>query len=312
MYYSLTFSYDRPITPLFFDKDDRTYSGLSKKKNTWVDWHLVPTERPSINTPELKTKIVEIPGMNGDLDLSESLTGYPLYSNRKGSIEFLVMNDYEKWHDIYQNMCSFLHGREVYMAYEEDPGYYYHGRFTVEQYQSGDNNSKITISYDLEPYKYEYNIGHVDGGYWDVFDFNTDDLDSVKFTETFYQFPINSDNYVSICSGRDWGNYTEMPIIPTIRIETDSITDDITIHFVNLEMGIDFTKTLTSGSYKIPQIIFTQNKNIGKVHYDISMTSTTDELTAITYTDMGYNNDSMILEAKGHGRITIEAIPGRK
>ncbi len=314
MYYSLTFSYERPTTPLFFDKDNRTYgSGTNTRKNTWVDWHLVPTKRPSINTPERKTKIVEIPGMNGDLDLSESLTGYPLYSNRKGSIEFLVMNDYEHWHDIYQNMCSYLHGKRLYMAFEEDPAYYYYGTFTVEQYESGDHNSNITISYELEPFKYEYTIGKRDGGYWDIFDFNTDNIDGVKYTKKFNSFTVDSETYVSICSGSDWGNYTELPIIPTIDIATDAITDDITIHFVNAEMNIDFEKTLTRGRYKLPQIIFTQNKNVGKVRYQYGHgTSNDDKPVPIYYSDMGYGLESMILEAKGHGAITITAIPGRK
>lgn len=314
MYYSLTFSYDRPTAPLFFSKDNRTY-GLNQntRKNTWIDWHLVPAKRPSINTPERKTKIVEIPGMNGDLDLSESLTGYPLYSNRKGSIEFLVMNDYEHWHDIYQNMCSYLHGKRLYMAFEEDPAYYYYGTFTVEQYESGDNNSNITISYELEPFKYEYLTGNVDGGYWDIFDFNTDVINGVKYTDKFDTVEIDSEEYVPICSGYDWGNYTELPIMPTITINTNEITDAITIHFVNEEMGIDFVKTLTGGTYKLPQIIFTQNKNVGKVRYQYGIAAVNDgKPTPIYYHDMGYGTTSMILEAKGHGTIKVNAIPGRK
>ena len=60
MYYSLTFSYERPETPLYFEFNNRTYR-RKNIKNTWIDWHLVPTERPSIENPEVKTKTVEIP-----------------------------------------------------------------------------------------------------------------------------------------------------------------------------------------------------------------------------------------------------------
>ena len=78
-------------------------------------------------------------------------------------------------------------------------------------------------------------------------------------------------------------------------------------------MGIDFVKTLTKGTYKLPQIIFTQNKNVGKVRYEYGITSTNDgKPTPIYYHDMGYGVDSMILEAKGHGTIKVNAIPGRK
>ena len=51
-------------------------------KNTWDDWHLIPSKRPSFNPPNVKSQYVDIPGGNGVLDLTESLTGYPLYNTR--------------------------------------------------------------------------------------------------------------------------------------------------------------------------------------------------------------------------------------
>ena len=66
-------------------------------KNTWDNWHIVPTSRPVFNPPKQKTKFLEIEGGNSLIDLSEALTGYPLYDNREGSFEFVVMNDYKEW-----------------------------------------------------------------------------------------------------------------------------------------------------------------------------------------------------------------------
>ena len=63
-------------------------------KNTWDDWRLVPASRPVFNPPAQKVKTLEIPGGDGVIDLSQSLTGYPVYQNRTGSIEFIVMNDF--------------------------------------------------------------------------------------------------------------------------------------------------------------------------------------------------------------------------
>ena len=70
-------------------------------RNTWDDWHLIPSTRPLFNPPDAKTHYVDIPGANGQLDLIESLTGYPLYENRTGSIEFYVANGYEDWAVLY-------------------------------------------------------------------------------------------------------------------------------------------------------------------------------------------------------------------
>lgn len=320
MYYSLTFSYDKPKRPLYFGMDNRTYfndlyftDARDDVKNTWNDWHLVPTQRPSITPPEVKTKMVEIPGMNGDLDLTESLTGYPAYNNREGSITFKIINDYEHWHEIYADMCSYLNGRVLYFAMEDDPAYFYHGRITVENYDSQKDNSEITINYVLDPQKYEYVNGH-DDGWWDVLDFEVDYLGGIKYTNKFLNFQVDSDDYITLCSGEDWGNFTEFPVIPEIVIDTTTITDNITIHFVNKEVGIDFTKTLQSGTYKLAEIIFTQLKNRGKVFKTVAPLGSEPPYTIYEseYKTMGYQDSHMDLYVKGHGTITFNFNTGRK
>ena len=321
MYYSLSFSYKKPVEfQLDFKRTSIMYPNgkqLGWNKNTWIDWHLVPTERPSIAPPEVITKMVEVPGM-GDLDLTESLTGYPVYKNRTGSITFMVQNDYENWHDIYQKMCSYLHGRKLYMAYEEDPRYYYYGRFTVDAYESGDNNSEITINYDLEPYKYDYNNAKVNGGYWDSFDFDVDDRSGILYSEKFYGIEVNSDEYVSICKGREWGNFTDKPIIPTFTVENLSLGGFITIHFVNKELDIDIEKTITTtGSHRFPEIIFSQLENHGKVALGFDVTTLQAGMDPTQPEPVKYENmyklleDILVLEVKGHGTLTIDIQAGR-
>lgn len=321
MYYSLTFSYDKPFKPLYFGMDNRTYlfnwaSGQSRDsvKNTWNDWHLVPTKRPAITPPEVKTKTVEVPGMNGDLDLTESLTGYPAYKSREGSITFKVMNDYEHWHEIYADMCSFLNGRVLYFALEDDPAYFYHGRVTVEQYDSQKDNSEITINYIVDPQKYEYVNGQVDGGWWDIMDFETDYISGIKYTDKFYEYPVDTDEFETIVSGDDWGNFSEFPVIPEITVKTTTIFDQIVVHFTNTEMGIDFTKALTSGTYKLAEIIFTQIRNKGKVFKMVAPINSDEPYTIApsTYDTMGYMSSHMDLEVKGHGTITFDFNTGRK
>ena len=320
MYYSLSFSYNKPTEPMHFRKDDILYpANLDVKrpnKNTAIDWFLVPTERPSFEPPEVITKTVEIPGM-GDLDLTESLTGYPAYKNRTGSIEFLILNDNMDWHDIYQDMCSYLHGRKLYVSYEEDPAFFYYGRFKVSAYESGDNNSHITIEYDLEPYKYEYNKGYLEGGYWDILDFETDFIDGVKYTDKFYQIPIDSNDYVTICDDEDWGNYTECPILPEFTISPDNM-QSITIHFTSEELGIDVTKTFNN-SYKgvIGEIVFDQINNVGK-YRNAGIKSVPTEPLEVEYVRKAntimdiYVAYRTKLEIKGHGTVTINCNPGRK
>ena len=59
-------------------------------KNSWTDFHLVPTSRPVISLPTFKERYVDIPWRSGVADLGSLLTGGPVYANRIGSIEFLV------------------------------------------------------------------------------------------------------------------------------------------------------------------------------------------------------------------------------
>lgn len=145
-------------------------------KNTWGDWYLIPSSRPVINPPSPKTKYVDIPGANGQLDLSTSLTGDIVYNNRQGSIEFIVDNgqlsDYTAsiWSALYSEIMDYLHGKQLKIALEDDPYFYYEGRLTVNSWKSDVHNSKISIDYTVHPYKYE--IDSSDGKWlWDTFSF---------------------------------------------------------------------------------------------------------------------------------------------
>ena len=146
---------------------------LDTDRNTWEHWRLVPTSRPAIATPNCKTNFVNVPGANGKLDLSQALTRYPLYENRTGTLECLVMNDFRSWQEAYTDIMTTLHNKRMICVYEEDPEYYYIGRWTVTSWKTGDNYSTITIGYDLEPFKYR--LFDSQGAWlWNPFNFDID------------------------------------------------------------------------------------------------------------------------------------------
>ena len=143
--------------------------------NTWEDWHLIPSSRPSIVPPPVVTKYIEIPGSDGVIDLSEYLTGKATYGARNGSLSFVVDNDHESWETIRQNMINYLHGKKVKMRLEDDPYYFYEGRFTVGNWESGADHSSISITYNLDPFKYRIEATGSDyPTLWDPFNFETD------------------------------------------------------------------------------------------------------------------------------------------
>lgn len=149
---------------------DGKRAGSGETRHTSLDWFLIPKERPSIDKAEVKEHYIDIPGTNGGLDLTESLTGFPLYNYIEGSFEFTVLNDRKlpildnkgnlvsekdiSWEFLNRDIRAFLNGKERYMMLEDDPSWYYVGRFTVGKYDSSESaNSKIIISYKVYPFK---------------------------------------------------------------------------------------------------------------------------------------------------------------
>ncbi len=70
--------------------------------------------------PAQKVKTLDIPGGDGVIDASQALTGYPVYQNRTGSIEFIVMNDFKPWHMAYSDIMDYLHGQTMRAILEDD------------------------------------------------------------------------------------------------------------------------------------------------------------------------------------------------
>ena len=143
--------------------------------NTWTDWHLIPSSRPSIANPSVVTKYVDIPGHDGFYDLTEFLSGKPNYGKREGTLQFIVDNNHESWEVIRQKIVNFLHGKEMQMRLQDDPQYYYSGRFTVGNWESGADHSSISISYQLYPFKHKIEAeGSDHPTLWDQFCFEAD------------------------------------------------------------------------------------------------------------------------------------------
>lgn len=192
-------------------------------KNTWDDWHLVPSSRPSFASPKLKTYEQDIPGANGKIDLSSALTGYESYQNRTGSIEFLVVHmgldtdlgdtygyNNEKsyaWSGLKSAIAGFIHGKKIKVEYEDAPGIYFLGRLSLNQWKSDQTASTLTIDYDLEPFKYSLQSSG-DLWKWDPFNFLTGVIrtysqDAMKFTSNGTSFRIIG---------------TMTPVVPTIFV----------------------------------------------------------------------------------------------
>lgn len=141
--------------------------------NSWTDWHLIPTSKPVISPPTVKIKQVDIPGVNGMLDLSSVLTGYPLYNNRTGSLSYILAPGFDYWESVKTDIMEKIQGRILKLYLSDDPGYYYQGMVWVNSAKSDAKTNGLDISYDLYPFKRSI-ITSTDDWLWDPFNFEID------------------------------------------------------------------------------------------------------------------------------------------
>lgn len=126
---------------------------LLVRKNTWNDWFLIPTAKPVVALPGVTTNYVTIPGREDPIDLTTYLTGKVVKGQRSGSFDFYVDNSRSGYDPerIREDILSYLHGEKLKMILEDEPRYYYEGRFTFNNWTPDPNWSKVSIGYQLNP-----------------------------------------------------------------------------------------------------------------------------------------------------------------
>ena len=129
------------------------HSLIISGKNTFEEWGMVPTTRPVINPPSVKTSYVDLPSTHGQLDYTHYLLGEVPYGQRTGSWEFRLRPG-RRWASVYSEIMNFLHGERHTVILEDNPGFQYVGRLSVNQWRSDPAQSLITIDYNLDPFKY--------------------------------------------------------------------------------------------------------------------------------------------------------------
>lgn len=230
------------------------------EKNTWDDWALVAKKRPFIAPPTPKTNFIEIPGSSTKLDFSEAITGYPTYENRTGSIEFMITDQYisnqtQRWRAKYSEIMTYISGRHLKMILEDDPNYFYEGRFYVESYKPGstptDSFSTISINYDVGPYKWSVLDSLDDNWLWDPFSF----VDGVILSKIVNKLPVNT-AWKSITLPKEL--IGTAPFCPEF-IVTMSNGTNMNLRVVNSELGIDQTETVQRGTWTLYDMIFYAN-----------------------------------------------------
>lgn len=280
-----------PHSLYFFRGDVETFD-MANAVNTLKDWYIVPLGRPVINPPMQKRSTIDIPGANGILDLSNSLTHYPVFENRTGQIQFAVLNEkpgYD-WLTVYTKIMKFLQGNAVKMFLEDDPKWFYEGQVWVDTWDSRNDGtwSEVTLAYDFFPYRRAI-VSSIGDWYWDPFNFETD----MVTDGTFGNIIIDSDNWVEY----DFTGLVDMmPVMPKFKVEQNegqSTEPQVYAQIWNTDLYGEVWKNVNKDKDGNAQPL--EN---GKQYYDCTLCEVTPE--------------SVIkMQFKGHGKISLDFRSGR-
>lgn len=112
----------------------------------------------NVNIPPatVKTVYVDIPGGDGSLDLTEAL-GEAKYNDRECSFTFTVF-PHENFEEKKKYVSNLLNGKRCRITLDKDPGYYWDGRCSIDEYASEKNLHQIVVGAIVAPYKLKTNL----------------------------------------------------------------------------------------------------------------------------------------------------------
>ena len=212
---------------LTFIADDGT------RKHSFIDFGIYPKTKGMPDPPKVQTEFIDIPGMDGRLDASQALDGLVHYENRDYEQEFLIVNPEVDWHTVYSNLLNFLHGRHMVIIFDDDPLWYYEGRFEVGDPKPDEAGYMLVpVKGSLKPYKYNIVSSTDDDWLWDPFDFETGVIREYK------DMQIEGRREITIIG-------SAMPVVPTITVESEN-GDGMTVAYGGV------TYQLADGDNRIP------------------------------------------------------------
>jgi len=107
----------------------------------------------SFDPPTVKEKRVDMPANHGSLDLTESLTGEPLYNDRVLTFPVFFNLSHLDYVLKVNEMTADLHGKRVNIIFDNDPQWRLEGRCEVT-YAPWKGYGEIKLSFTCKPFRY--------------------------------------------------------------------------------------------------------------------------------------------------------------
>lgn len=122
--------------------------------DTLNDLGLTMLQAPSLDPPEPKTNLVDIPGGDGTVDLSE-FSGDVRYNDREMEFQFLLNGRTpDAIHREVTDILRKFHGVRSEFELSFDPGFTYTGRASVTESPNLYHGGTLTLKITADPYKH--------------------------------------------------------------------------------------------------------------------------------------------------------------
>lgn len=107
-----------------------------------------------IGSPSVKVNKIDIPGADGDLDMTDYFGG-PKYENVKHKFEFATLAPRSEQLTLFSTIKNAIHGKKGRIIIDGDPSFFYLGRCSVSAFTNDKGAGFVTVECDCEPYKYK-------------------------------------------------------------------------------------------------------------------------------------------------------------
>lgn len=240
-----------------------------EEAESWVDSStlgLFPTMW-NFPDPKIKRYAVSVPGLSGDIDLSDALTGDVSFENVDGVISFRVLDaskfDFSAFRQTY-------HGKTVKFRKDTDPDYYRIGRVEITDDDRQDVLRGFSISVDADPFAYALTetthtlqVGvAVDEAKNGTYNYVAPAVpsDLVVSLPTNGVYPSNSDIKLYPDSGR-WGSATSTPNFE-IRVTKNALQKKTAVFQNGVEIDVKFLDYLTAENTLAKNSVYMLDGNV--------------------------------------------------
>jgi len=221
-----------------------TVEKTGESYHTYEDWGLYVTNANPIGDPVQYTNYLEIPARNGKIDLSEALSGRPIFTHRPIKINLMGTREITAWDSVISAFRNMIMGQVCKIQFDNDPSYFWRGRVGIDDFSSVWEWGKFTLDIpEAEPYKYDV-LSSADPWLWNPFNFETGIITQIGAIEvdgtetitiphgympTTPEFVVSYFTSLSVeCNGVTYGLTSGKNVIPSIIVGGDA---DVTLTF---------------------------------------------------------------------------------